>query len=161
MPSFDISCEADLQEVDNATNSTIREITARYDFKGSNTSIERKDRLITINTEDDMRLKAIAEMLKSNFVRRKLDAKFLNFKVAEKASGNTLRQEVEIRNGIEKDVSKKIVKQIKDSKIKVQASINGDEIRVTGKKIDDLQEVISVLKSSDYDIPLEFGNFRN
>ncbi len=163
MPSFDIVSKIDLQEIDNAMNSALRELTNRYDFKGAKFSIEldKKENQITINAEDDYKLGAIRDSLKVFCTKRGIDPKALDFQKEEKASGNSLRQLVKLKNGIEQEVAKKITKQIKDSKMKVQASIKGDEIRVDGKKRDDLQEAINLLRGINYEIPLQFINFRD
>jgi hypothetical protein len=162
MASFDIVSKINLQEIDNAVNSVLRELTNRYDFKGAKFSIElkTKENLIIINAEDDYKLGQIRDSLKVFATKRAVDAKVFDFQKEEKASGNSLRQEVKLKNGIEQEIAKKIVKQIKDSKIKVQASIRADEIRVDGKKRDDLQEVMNIIKSSSYEIPIQFINFR-
>lgn len=162
MPSFDIVSKINLQEIDNAVNSVLRELTNRYDFKGAVFSVElkTKDNLIQISAEDDYKLGAIRDSLKVFATKRGIDARALDFQKEEKAGGNSLRQEVKLRNGIEQEAAKKIVKLVKDSKAKVQASIKGDEIRVDGKKRDDLQDAIALLKSSNVEIPLQFINFR-
>ena len=161
MPSFDIVSKTDLAEVDNALAGITREVTQRYDFKGAKCSVERKDQIITVLADDDMKLKAMHELLAVHFTRRKVDPKALDYKTVEKASGNTVRQDVRIKEGIEKDLAKTLVKEIKDSKMKVQVSIQGDELRVTGKKRDDLQEAIAMIKKIDVDQPLQFINFRD
>lgn len=161
MPSFDIVSKTDMQEVDNAVNGAMREIGNRYDFKGSNSKIERNEAEITVTADDDYKLKAMQEMLKGYFAKRNLDAKALDFKEPEKASGNSLRQKILVKQGVEQEVSKKIVKAIKDTKMKVQASVQGDQVRVTGKKRDDLQEVISLVKGMDLPLPLQYENFRD
>ena len=161
MPSFDVVNKVDFQEVDNAVNSVKREIENRYDFKGSNSSIEREDEEIKILASDDYKLGQIQDMLKVHFTRRDIDAKALEFTKEEKASGNMLRQLVKVKQGIDKDTAKKIVKMIKDTKIKVQASVRGEEVRVEGKKRDDLQNIISDLKGKDLELPLQFINFRD
>jgi uncharacterized protein YajQ (UPF0234 family) len=163
MPSFDVVSKIDMQEVDNAVNSVMREISNRYDFKGAQFTIElkQKDNLILLTADSDYRLKTIGESLKACGVKRGIDVKAFDFKDEEKAGGNMLRQEVKLRNGIEQEIAKKITKQIKESKMKVQASIKGDEIRIDGKKRDDLQEAIQTLRSGNYEIPLQFINFRD
>lgn len=161
MPSFDIVSRTDLQEVDNAVNSVRREIDQRYDFKGSNCSIERVEEEIKIQADDNYKLEQIQAMLKTHITRRDLDAKALDFKAPESASGNTLRQNVAVKQGVESDVAKTIVKKIKELKIKVQASIRGEEVRVEGKKRDDLQQVMSLVKGLDLDLPLQFVNMRD
>lgn len=161
MPSFDIVSQTDMQEVDNAVNSVIKEIKQRYDFKDSKSSVERKDKEITILADDDYKLKAVGEMMKVHFTRRKIDPRAMDIKSQEQASGNMIRQKIEIKNGIDQETAKKIVKEIKDMKFKVQASIKGEELRVEGKKRDDLQEVIAHLRSKDYNLPLQFTNYRD
>ncbi len=161
MPSFDIVSEVDMQEVDNAVNGVEREVKQRYDFKGSDSSIERSEQEITLNTDDDYKLGAMGDMLKVYFTRRDIDAKALNFNEPEKASGNRLRQKINVKHGIDQENAKKITKAVKESKIKVQAAIRGNELRVTGKKRDDLQNVISIVKEMNLDLPLQYINFRD
>jgi uncharacterized protein YajQ (UPF0234 family) len=162
MPSFDIVSKINLQEIDNAVNSVLRELTNRYDFKGAVFSVElkTKENLINLTADSDYKLGAIRDSLKVFATKRGIDAKALDFQKEEKAGGDMLRQEVKLRNGIEQEIAKKIVKQIKDSKMKVQASIKGDEVRIDGKKRDDLQEAMNLLRGTSYEIPLQFINFR-
>lgn len=163
MPSFDVVSKIDLQEIDNAVNSVNRELSNRYDFKGANFTIEidQKDKKITVNAPDDYKLGQIAESIKAYSVKRGVDVKALAFEDPQDASGNSLRQIIKLKDGIEQEVAKKIVKDIKSSKIKVQASIRGDELRVEGKKRDDLQQVMNNLKAAGYDAALQFINFRD
>ena len=161
MPSFDIVSKTDMAEVDNALAGIAREIGQRFDFKGSQCSVERKDQTITVVADDQTKLDQMHELLKVYFTRRKVDPKALDFQAVQKASGDTLRQEVIVKQGIDKDVAKVLVKEIKDSKIKVQVAIQGDELRVSGKKRDDLQEAIALVKKLDVDLPLQFVNFRD
>lgn len=162
MPSFDIVSKINMQEIDNAVNSVLRELTNRYDFKGAVFSVElkTKENLINLTADSDYKLSAIRDSLKVFATKRGIDAKALDFQKEEKAGGDMLRQEVKLRNGIEQEIAKKIVKQIKDSKMKVQASIKGDEVRIDGKKRDDLQEAMTILRGTNYEIPLQFINFR-
>ncbi|GDX36705.1 UPF0234 protein [Alphaproteobacteria bacterium] len=162
MPSFDVVSKINIQEIDNAVNTVLRELTNRYDFKGSIFSVElkTKDNLIILTADSDYKLSAIQESLKASVSKRGIDARALDFQKEQPASGQSLRQEVKLRNGIEQEIAKEIVKDIKQSKLKVQTSIKGDELRVDGKKRDDLQEVILFLKKTDYKIPLQFINFR-
>lgn len=160
MPSFDIVSKVDLQEVDNAINSVIKEIGQRYDFKGSKCQVEREKEEITVLAEDNYKLEQIHGMLKTHFTRRKIDAKSLDFGKVEAATGNSLRQKIKVKQGVDSDTAKQIVKEIKGQKIKVQASIRSDEVRVEGKKIDDLQDIIAFLKKLDINLPLQFINFR-
>ena len=161
MPSFDVVSSPDIQEIDNAINNTKREVDNRFDFKNTNSSIERFDFSITIETTDNTKLSQFNDILKNNIVRRKIDPKFIHVKSIETASGNRVRQFIDILNGISKEEAKKITNLVKTSKAKVQASINGDEVRITGKKRDDLQSMIELLKTSDIKIPLQFQNFRD
>lgn len=163
MPSFDIVSKINLQEIDNAVNSVLRELSNRYDFKGVKFSItfQNKENLINLTAESEYQIGQVRDSLKVFATKRGIDAKAFDFQKEEKASGNSLRQEVKLRNGIEQEIAKKIVKQIKDSKMKVQASIRGDEVRVEGKKRDDLQEVMNFLRAAHYEIPLQFINFRD
>ena len=161
MPSFDVVSSPDIQEIDNAINNTKREVDNRFDFKNTNSSIERFDFSITIETTDNTKLSQFNDILKNNIVRRKIDPKFIHVKSTETASGNRVRQFIDILNGISKEDAKKITNLVKTSKAKVQASINGDEVRITGKKRDDLQSMIELLKTSDIKIPLQFQNFRD
>jgi uncharacterized protein YajQ (UPF0234 family) len=161
MPSFDIVSKTDLTEVDNALNGARREIDTRFDFKGSKCTIERNEAEITLLADDDMKLKQMQDLLKGYVTRRKLDASALEFKDAEKASGNAVRQKVVVKQGIDQKLGKEIVKAIKDAKLKVQTSIQGDELRVTGKKRDDLQEAIALVRGMKIDQPLQYVNFRD
>jgi uncharacterized protein YajQ (UPF0234 family) len=162
MPSFDIVSQVDLQEVDNAVNGVLRELTNRYDFKGAKFSldIDKKDNKITIKAEDDYKLSQIQASLKANMVRRKIDVKSLEFNKEEAATNNSLRQVVDIKEGIDQESAKKIIKDIKSKKYKVQASIRGEEVRVEGKKRDELQTIMSDIKSES-ELPLQFINFRD
>jgi cyclic-di-GMP-binding protein len=161
VPSFDIVSKTDLAEVDNALQNLAREITQRYDFKGSNCRIERKEAELTIHADDDLKLKQMHELLKGHLVRRKIEPGVLDFKTVEKAAGQSVRQVVEIKMGIAKDLAKQLVKDIKETKLKVQVAIQGDELRVTGKQLDDLQAVMKHLKGLGLEQPLQFINFRD
>lgn len=162
MPSFDIVSKTEMQEIDNALNGITREIAQRYDFKGSKCTIERKDKLITINADDDFKLKQIHDLIATYFTRRDVDPRTLEHKKPESASGGALRQEAVIREGIDQETAKYIVKEVKAGKKKVQIAIQGDELRVSGKKRDDLQEIIELCKGlKKVDRPLQFVNFRD
>ena len=163
MPSFDVVNQVDLQEVSNTVNNASKEIVQRYDFRGSNTEIEWDSKAghLVVRTEDEMKMEAVQDILLTHAVRRKVDAGCLDFKDVEAAGGKTLQREVLIKQGIEQEVGKKIVKDVKDTKMKVQIQIQGDELRVSGKKRDDLQGVIRLLKGNDYGIPLQFVNMRD
>ena len=161
MPSFDIVSKTEITEVDNALNGMRREIETRFDFKGSKCSIERKENVLTILADDSLKLKQMHELLKTHMTRRKLDSGALEFKEVEKASGNSVRQVVNVKQGLDQALAKKIVKAIKDAKLKVQAAIQGDELRVSGKKRDDLQEAIALVKDLKIEQPLQYVNFRD
>jgi uncharacterized protein YajQ (UPF0234 family) len=161
MPSFDIVSKTDLAEVDNALANMVREMSQRYDFKGSQSRIERKESEITINADDDLKLKQMHELLQGHLARRKIEAGIIDYKPPEKSAGQALRQRAIIRQGIDRDLAKRLAKDIKDAKLKVQVSIQGDELRVTGKKRDDLQAVIEHVKGLSVDQPLQYVNFRD
>lgn len=161
MPSFDIVSRTDLAEVDNAIQSAMREIGTRYDFKGSQCSIERSEAALTIKADDDFKLKQVQELLRGHLAKRKVDIGALDFAKPEKASGNTLRQVITIKQGIARDLAQEVVKGIKDAKLKVQVAIQGDELRVSGKKRDDLQEAIARIKGLKIVQPLQYVNFRD
>jgi len=161
MPSFDIVCEVNEQEMDNAVNQVKKEITTRYDFKHSKASIALDDGKVTLVGDDVNNLNTVAEILRAKMVRRNLDVKSLEYGDIEHASGDTRRQVVTIKQGVDKDTAKKIVKRIKDEKMKVQAAIQGDQVRVTGKKRDDLQDAMALVRGLDADRPLSFTNFRD
>ena len=161
MPSFDIVSKTELTEVDNAIAGVTREISTRFDFKGSISKVERKEAELTIHADDGMKLKQVQELVKGYFVRRKLDPGCLDWKPEEKATGNSVRQQVIIKQGIDRELAKKIVTAIKDSKMKVQTSIQGDELRITGKKRDDLQAAIALVRGLKIEQPLQYLNFRD
>lgn len=161
MPSFDIVSEIDLAEADNAVQNVLREIETRYDFKGSNSTLEFKDGVITISADDDMKLRQMHEVLQGNMQKRGIEPGSLDYQKVEPAAGQSVRQQVLLKQGIDKETSKKIVKEIKGAKFKVQAAIQGEELRVTGKKRDDLQEVITFVKGLKIEQPLQFKNFRD
>ena len=161
MPSFDIVSKTDLAEVDNALANMVREMSQRYDFKGSQSRIERNEAEITLHADDDLKLKQMHELLQGHLARRKIDAGVVDYKPAEKAAGQAVRQKAIIRQGIDKDLAKRLVKDIKNAKFKVQVSIQGDELRVTGKKRDDLQAVIQHIKGLSVELPLQYVNFRD
>ena len=161
MPSFDIVSKPDMAEIDNALGNVTREIGTRFDFKGSKCTVERKDETLTLAADDQPKLDQMHELIKIHMTRRKIDAGYLTFEGPEKATGDSLRQTVKINVGIESDLARKIVKSLKDSKLKVQASIQGDELRVTGKKRDDLQDAIAHLRAMALEQPLQYVNFRD
>ena len=161
MPSFDIVSELDTPEVENAINQANKELTQRYDFKGTETKIEKKDNEIMINSSDDYKVGAAYDVLQSKLVKRNVSLKSLDPGKVEPAAGGRAKQQIKLKEGIDKEKAKDLVKKIKDTKLKVQASIQGDCVRVTGKKRDDLQEVMSALKALDYPLPLDYTNFRD
>jgi len=161
MPSFDIVSKTDLQEVDNALGNVRREIGQRFDFKDSHATVERKDAAIAVEAADEGKLKQIQELLRVHFTRRKVDHQALEYGTPEKAGGNRMRQTIAIRQGIDRELAKKIVAAIKGSKLKVQVAVQGDELRVSGKKIDELQEAIALVKGLGIEQPLQYVNFRS
>lgn len=161
MPSFDVVSEVDLAEAANAIQNVMREIATRYDFKGSKSSVELKDGLITIHADDDLKLKQMHEILQGNMQKRGIAPGSLDYQKEEKAAGQSVRQTVRLKQGIDKELAKEVVKAVKDGKFKVQASIQGDELRVTGKKRDDLQDAIQLVKSLKIEQPLQYVNFRD
>ena len=161
MPSFDIVSKTDLAEVDNALANIRREIETRFDFKGSSCSLTRKDDELTLEADDPLKMRQIHELIFTHFTRRKLDGGALDFKDPERASGDRLRQTILVKQGVDRDLAKKLVKEIKDAKLKVQVSVQGDELRVSGKKRDDLQEAIAHFKALKIDLPLQYVNFRD
>jgi uncharacterized protein YajQ (UPF0234 family) len=160
MPSFDIVSKTDLAEVDNAIANVAREVETRFDFKGSNCSLERAEEKLTVLADDPLKLKQMHELIKTHFTRRKVDAGALEFKDPEKASGDSVRQTIVIRQGIDKELAKRLVKDLKDSKLKIQVAIQGDELRVSGKKRDDLQDAIQHIRGLKIEQPLQYVNFR-
>lgn len=160
MPSFDIISKVNFQEFDNAIANCLREIDNRYDFKGFQISIDRKDNIITVITPDELKLKQVNELLKTHLVRRKVDPRVMEITNSESASGGTTRLVCELKEGINQENAKKIVLELKKLKLKVQVKIQGDELRVDGKKKDDLQEAITAIKNINIGLPIEFVNFR-
>ncbi len=161
MPSFDIVSKVEMQEIDNAVNQTVKEIIQRYDFKGSKSQVVLENEGIKILTEDDFRLKSIIDILQSKCIKRGVSLKSLEYGKVEPASGGMVRQTVAIRQGISKEKGKEINAIVMESKLKVQSQIQEDQVRVTGKNIDDLQEIIQLLKGKDLGIELQFVNFRS
>ena len=160
--SFDIVSRVDLQEVLNAVQQASKEISQRFDFKGSKSSIDlsREKAEITLTADDDYKLKSLTEILKAKLVKRNISLKALSFGKVEKAAGDTLRQIVSLQQGLSQERAKDIVKMIKDTKLKVQAEIQKDQLRVRAKKIDDLQSIIKILKEKDFDFHIEYINYR-
>lgn len=163
MPSFDIVNKVDAQLLDNAINVARKEIINRFDFSGSKTEItlDKKGMLINILTENDMRMDSIIDVIRNRMIKQKLDPQCLDFGKEHYASGAMIRKDVRVREGIDKDVARKIIKDIKESKLKVQAQVMDDQVRVTGKKIDDLQSVIALMRRGEYELPLQFVNMKS
>ena len=161
MPSFDVISKINYQEFDNALANCLREIGNRYDFKGLNISIERKDKSVTTNATDELKLRQVNELLQTHLIRRKVDPRVLEVKSSEGASGGSIRQVSELKEGISQENAKKIIAEIKKLKLKVQIKIQGEELRTEGKKRDDLQEAISKIQAIDIGLPIEFINFRD
>ncbi|HEX4844241.1 MAG TPA: YajQ family cyclic di-GMP-binding protein [Limnobacter sp.] len=161
MPSFDVVCKPDLIELRNAVDQVNKEITNRFDFKGSDSRVELSDDTLFVYADDDFKLDQVAEIIRTKFAKRNVDVRFLTFDKKDKISGDKLKQTVLVKNGLDKDLAKQVVKEIKDSKLKVQASIQGDTVRVQGAKRDDLQSAIALLKQKVTDTPLGFENFRD
>jgi uncharacterized protein YajQ (UPF0234 family) len=160
--SFDIVSEVDLQEVDNAVNQARKEIAQRYDFKGSKSSIEMntKDKVLTMVSDDDFKLKSVLDILETKLIKRGVPVKALSYGSVEPSTGGTVRQLITLRVGIEKENAKRIVKMIKDTKLKVQAQIMDDQVRVTAKAKDDLQAVITLVREAELEFAVQFTNYR-
>jgi cyclic-di-GMP-binding protein len=161
MPSFDTVCEADLVEVRNAVDNTVKEISTRFDFKGTSAAIELKEKDITLIGDAEFQLAQIEDVLRNKLTKRNVDIRFLDRGDVQKMGGDKVKQVIKVRNGIESDVAKKIQRMIKDSKLKVQAAIQGDAVRVTGAKRDDLQAAMALIRKDIPDLPLSFNNFRD
>ncbi|MDI3271296.1 YajQ family cyclic di-GMP-binding protein [Pseudomonas sp. MDT1-16] len=161
MPSFDVVSELDKHEVTNAVENAVKELDRRYDLKGKGTfEFKEKDLTVNLTAEADFQLEAMIEILKLALVKRKIDVQCLEVKDAY-ASGKLMKQEAVLKEGIDKEMAKKIVAHVKDAKLKVQAAIQGEQVRITGKKRDDLQEAIAALRAKEFGMPLQFNNFRD
>ena len=161
MPSFDALCKAEMTEVKNAVDQSMKEITTRFDFKGSDARVELKDHDLTLFADSDFQLNQVRDVLTTKLTKRNVDVRFLDIGKIEKVGGDKVKQVIKVKNGIESDDAKKVVRVIKDSKMKVQASIQGDTVRVTGTKRDDLQAAMAMLRKDVPDLPLTFDNFRD
>ncbi|SDX07862.1 YajQ family cyclic di-GMP-binding protein [Nitrosomonas oligotropha] len=161
MPSFDIVSEVDKQEVRNAVDQVNKEVTTRFDFKGSDARVEQTDYQLTVFADDEFKLEQILDILRTRLTKRNVDVRCLEKDQVEKISGNKVKQVVTVKTGLETELAKKIIKHIKDGKLKVQASIQGDVVRVTGAKKDMLQEAIQMVKKTIDNFPLQFQNFRD
>ena len=161
MPSFDIVSEVNQVEVNNAVDQTNKEVSTRFDFKGSDARVEVKEKVLTLHADDDFKLSQVTDILTGKLTKRTVDVRSLKYGDVEKVSGNKVKQTITVRTGVEQELSKKIVKILKDSKLKVQGSIQGDAVRVSGAKRDELQNAIALVKKSITDFPLQFNNFRD
>ncbi|MFP5390573.1 MAG: YajQ family cyclic di-GMP-binding protein [Gammaproteobacteria bacterium] len=161
MPSFDVVSEADMVEVKNAVDQSNKEITTRFDFKGSSAKVDQKEAELTVFADSDFQLQQVKDVLTNKLSKRKVDVRFLDEGKVEKIGGDKVKQVIKVKNGIATEDAKKIVKVIKDSKMKVQASIQGESVRVTGAKRDDLQAAMAMLRKDVPSLPLEFNNFRD
>ena len=161
MPSFDVVSEANMVEVKNAIEQANKEISTRFDFKGSDSRVEHKEQELTLFADDNFKLDQVTQVLIAKMAKRNVDVRFLDYGKVEKISGDKVKQGVKVKKGVEGDLAKKIVRLIKDSKMKVQASIQGDSVRVAGAKRDDLQSAMALLRKDITDTPLDFNNFRD
>jgi uncharacterized protein YajQ (UPF0234 family) len=161
MPSFDTVCEADMVKVKNGVENSAKEITTRFDFKGTSASIEIKDKEITVIGDADFQLDQILDVLRNKLTKQSVDVRFLDIGDMQKMGGDKVKRVVKVRNGIESELAKKIQRLIKDSKMKVQAAIQEEKVRVTGAKRDDLQAAMALLRKEITDVPLDFNNFRD
>lgn len=161
MPSFDTVCEADMVKVKNGVDNSAKEIATRFDFKGTSASIEIKDKEITVVGDADFQIEQILDVLRNKLAKQSVDVRFLDIGELQKIGGDKVKKVVKVRNGIESELAKKIQRLIKDSKLKVQASIQEEKVRVSGAKRDDLQAAIALLRKEVTDVPLDFNNFRD
>jgi uncharacterized protein YajQ (UPF0234 family) len=161
MPSFDVVCELDLQEVDNAINQTLRELGTRFDFKGTTFEVRREDHTIHLHAQDDFKLKALVEILQERMAKRHVPLKAVQAGTPEPGPAGTAKQKLDLQKGIASDKAREIVKLVKDTKLKVQAAIQGEQVRISGKKRDDLQAVMQMLRGKDLDVAMQFTNFRD
>ena len=161
MPSFDVLCEANQVEIRNALDQANKEITNRFDFKGSDARLELADKQLTAFADDDFKLSQVKDVLLAKLAKRDVDVRFLDYGSIDKVGGDKVKQVITVRHGVPTDAAKKIVKRLKDAKMKVQSSIQGDSVRVTGAKRDDLQSAIAQIRAEMTELPLTFGNFRD
>ena len=161
MPSFDVVCELDLQEIDNAVHQTLRELGNRFDFKGTTFEVRREEHEIHLHAQDDFKLRALAEILQERLAKRNVPLKAIQAGKPEPGPAGTAKQKLDLQKGIATDKAREIVKLVKDAKLKVQAAIQGEQVRITGKKRDDLQAVMQLLRAKDLDVAMQFVNFRD
>jgi uncharacterized protein YajQ (UPF0234 family) len=161
MPSFDVVCRVDLQEVDNAVNQTLREVGQRFDFKGAPTEVRHEAHALHLRSADDFKLRALADILREKLARRQVPLKALEAGPVEPGPGGTAKQTITLQQGIAPEKAREIVKRVKDERLKVQVAVQGDQLRVSGKKKDDLQAVMRLLREADLGIAIQFANFRD
>jgi uncharacterized protein YajQ (UPF0234 family) len=161
MPSFDVVCRVDLQEVDNAINQTLRDVAQRFDFRNVKTELVRDGNVVKLHSADDYKVRAVGDILREKLAKRQVPLKAVQFKDVEPGPAGTAKQEIALQEGIASDKAREIVKLVKDTKLKVQVAIQGDQLRVTGKKRDDLQSVMQLLRTHDLGIAVQFTNFRD
>ena len=161
MPSFDVVSKTDLMEVDNAVNGVLREIKQRFDLAGTKCDVDRKDNTLTVTADDSMKMSQLHELLRKYLARRSVDQRALDFKSPQSATGDSIRQAIDIRQGIDADLGRKISKAVRGSKLKVQVAIQGIELHVSAKQRDDLQDTIAFIKDMDIEQPLQYVNFRD
>jgi cyclic-di-GMP-binding protein len=161
VPSFDIVSRVDLAEVDNAVMGMRREMATRFDFKGSKCTVERDEGVLTLHADDELKLKQMHELLRVHLTRRKVEPGFLDYRPPEKAAGNTVRQTILLRQGVGAELARRLIREIKDRKLKVQVSVQGEELRVAGKQRDDLQAAIAAVRALKIEQPLQYLNFRD
>ena len=161
MPSFDVVSRVDLAEVDNAVNGVKRETQQRFDLKGTRAGVERSGSALTVTADNDLQLRQVHDLLHAHFARRGVDSRALSFETPQKAAGDSMRQQVVVKQGLDADLQRRIVKALKGSKLRVQMAMQGEELRVSGKKRDDLQQAIAFIKEMDIEQPLQHVNFRD
>ncbi len=161
MPSFDVVSEVDKQELKNAVDQCNKEVSTRFDFKGSDARVEQADYVLTVFADDDFKLDQVKDVLNNKLVKRNIDIRTVEVKDVQKVSGGKVKQEITIKTGVETELAKKVIRLLKDSKLKVQGAIQGDTVRVTGAKRDVLQEAIALLRKEVTELPLQFNNFRD
>lgn len=161
MPSFDTVCEPDMVEVKNAVENSAKEIGTRFDFKGTSAAIELKEKEITLQGDAEFQLQQVEDILRNKMAKRNVDVRFLDKGTVQKIGGDKVKQVIKVRNGIESELAKKIQKLVKDSKLKLQAAIQGDSVRISGTKRDDLQAAMALIRKEMDDFPLSFNNFRD
>ena len=161
MPSFDTVCEADFVEVKNAVDNASKEIGTRFDFKGTSAAVELKDKEITMYGDAEFQLQQVEDLLRNKLTKRNVDVRFLDIQKAQKIGGDKVKQVIKVKNGIESELAKQLQKLMKESKLKVQAAIQEDKVRITGAKRDDLQAAMALIRKDVTDVPLSFDNFRD